>query len=93
MIKFSVSRLDKEPIELSGCEDKEFISLPEGDAYTVTAPLKYDLYVAKVSGGALVSGSCRTEIAGICGRCLPRKHRSCRLRNILGHNNGFILKK
>lgn len=70
MIKFSVSRLDKEPIELSGCEDKEFISLPEGDDYTVTAPLEYDLFAAKVSGGALVTGSCRTEISGICGRCL-----------------------
>ena len=51
MIKFSVSRLDKEPIELCGSEDKDFISLPEGDAYTVISPLEYQLNVMKVSGG------------------------------------------
>ena len=70
MIKFSVSRLDKEPIELCGSEDKDFISLPEGDAYTVISPLEYQLNVMKVSGGALVTGHCSTEISGICGRCL-----------------------
>ena len=70
MIKFSVSRLDKEPIELSGSVDKEFIDLPEGDAYTVVAPLEYHLTAVKVSGGALVTGSCSTSVSGICGRCL-----------------------
>ena len=70
MIKFSVSRLDKEPIELCGSEDKDFISLPEGDDYTVISPLEYQLNVMKVSGGALVTGRCSTEISGICGRCL-----------------------
>ena len=70
MIKFSVSRLDKEPFELEGTIDKEFISLPEGDAYTVLLPLEYRLRAEKISGGALISGSCRTSISGICGRCL-----------------------
>ncbi|MBQ4314028.1 MAG: DUF177 domain-containing protein [Lentisphaeria bacterium] len=70
MIKFSVSRLDKEPIELKGTEDKEFIALPENDAYTVVAPLEYALTAVKISGGALITGSCRTVISGVCGRCL-----------------------
>ena len=72
MIKFSVSRLDKEPIELCGSEDKEFIALPEGDDYTVLSPLEYELFAQKVSGGALVTGRCRTNISGICGRCLEQ---------------------
>ena len=70
MIKISVSRLDKEPVELEGSIDKEFISLPEGDAYTVISPLQYNLTAVKISGGALVTGSCRTTVSGICGRCL-----------------------
>lgn len=70
MIKISVSRLDKEPVELEGSIDKEFISLPEGDAYTVISPLQYNLKAVKISGGALVTGSCRTTVSGICGRCL-----------------------
>lgn len=70
MIKISVSRLEKEQIKLDGTLEKEFISLPEGDAYTVIAPLEYHLTAVKVSDGALVTGCCRTEISGICGRCL-----------------------
>ncbi|MBO5645452.1 MAG: DUF177 domain-containing protein [Lentisphaeria bacterium] len=70
MIKFSVSRLDKEPIELSGSLDEEFVALPENDDYRAVSPLAYELTVAKVSGGALVQGSCSMTISGICGRCL-----------------------
>lgn len=70
MIKFSVARLEKEPISLSGSEAPAFLDLPEGDVYEVVSDVTYDLQVNKVSGGALVSGSCRVTIAGTCGRCL-----------------------
>ena len=82
MIKFSVSRLDKEPIELSGSVSEEFIALPEDDDYQVTAPLKYRLTVTKVSGGALVQGDCSTSISGICGRCLEEVEAEVAAENI-----------
>lgn len=69
MIKFSVSRLDKETIELTGTEPPEFLELTEND-YEITSNVSYDLKVEKVSGGVLVTGSCEVNIAGICGRCL-----------------------
>ena len=70
MIKFSVSRLDKEVIKLSGSEGVDFVALPEEDDFQVVKPMCYDLSVTKVSGGALVSGRCSVTISGICGRCL-----------------------
>ena len=70
MIKFSVSRLDKEAIKLSGSEGVDFVALPEEDDFQVVKPMCYDLSVTKVSGGALVSGRCSVTISGICGRCL-----------------------
>ena len=70
MIGFSVSRLEKENIRLEGTEPPEFIVLAEGDAFTVSAPVSYAFDISKVSGGALVSGTVETEIAGECGRCL-----------------------
>ena len=70
MIKFSAARLDREQIELTGTEPQEFIDLPEGDTFSVLSPMSYNLVVRKVSGGALVSGSCEVQLAGTCGRCL-----------------------
>ena len=70
MIKFSAARLDKEPIELSGSEPAEFLDLSSGDLYEVVSDIEYDLLVKKVSGGALVSGSCSVVVASECGRCL-----------------------
>ena len=70
MIKFSVARLDKEPIELSGSEPPEFLDLASEDLYEVVSDIEYDLLIKKVSGGALLSGSCRVVVASECGRCL-----------------------
>jgi uncharacterized protein len=70
MIKFSAARLEREPVELSGNEPPEFLALPEGDEFSVESPMSYDLIVRKVSGGALVSGSCEVTLSGTCGRCL-----------------------
>ena len=70
MIKFSVSRLDKEPIELQGTEPAGFLGLAPDDVYSAASEVAYDLRVSRVSGGALVSGVCRAVIAGECGRCL-----------------------
>lgn len=70
MIKFSVARLDKEPIELQGTEPAGFLGLAPDDVYGAASGVDYDLRVTRVSGGALVSGTCRAVISGECGRCL-----------------------
>jgi len=70
MIKFSVPRLEKEDIELIGTEPPEFLGLEPGDALTCSGPVEYHLTVQGVSGGALVRGICRSQVSGICGRCL-----------------------
>ena len=70
MIKFSVARLDKESIELSGSEPPEFLDLASEDLYEVVSDIEYDLLVKKVSGGALLTGSCRVVVSTECGRCL-----------------------
>lgn len=70
MIQFSVSALDKAPVTLKGSEKPEFAGLDENDLLQVVADITYELTAAKVSGGVLVSGSCRTVVAGTCGRCL-----------------------
>ena len=70
MIKFSVARLDKEPIELVGSEPAEFLDLASEDLYQAVSEINYDLLVKKVSGGALLSGSCSVVVASECGRCL-----------------------
>ena len=72
MIKFSVARLEKEPIELSGSEPPEFLDLASEDLYEVISDVEYDLVVRKVSGGALLSGSCRVVVGSECGRCLEQ---------------------
>ena len=70
MIRFSVARLEKEPIELVGSEPAEFLEIESSDLLTVCAPVSYDLVVKSVSGGALVEGKVATRLSGLCGRCL-----------------------
>lgn len=70
MIRFSVARLEKEPIELVGSEPAEFLEIESSDLLTVCAPVAYDLVVKSVSGGALVEGKISTRLSGLCGRCL-----------------------
>ena len=72
MIKFSAARLEKESIELSGSEPAAFLDLSSEDLYEAVSDVEYDLLVKKISGGALVSGSCRVMVASECGRCLER---------------------
>lgn len=72
MIKFSVARLDKEVIELSGSEPPEFLGLSPEDVYEVVSDIQYRVLVKKVSGGALVSGSSSVVVASECGRCLEK---------------------
>ena len=70
MIKISVSQLERSPVILRGEEPPEFLDLPENGQYTISSPMRYDLAVSPVSGGALLQGECRVEITGSCGRCL-----------------------
>ena len=75
MISFSVSRLEKEDIRLEGEEPPEFVILAGSEPFTVVSPVRYELDVSRVSGGALVTGTCATEISGECGRCLSKVSR------------------
>ena len=70
MIKFSMSRLEKEPIELEGTEPAELLEVEPTEMMAVSAPVHYELLAKLVSGGALVEGKVTTEVAGLCGRCL-----------------------
>ena len=63
MIRFSVARLEKEPIELVGSEPAEFLEIESSDLLTVCAPVAYDLVVKSVSGGALVEGKISTRLS------------------------------
>jgi len=71
MIKFSISRLEKESIFLDGSEPAELLEIdPESAGFAVISPVHYRLTGSLVSGGVLVSGEVETAISGICGRCL-----------------------
>ena len=70
MIKLSVARLEKEPIELVGDEPAEWLEIEPSELLSVTAPVHYDLLAKAVSGGALVEGKVRTSLSVTCGRCL-----------------------
>ena len=70
MIRFSVARLEKEPIELVGSEPAEFLEIEPTGLLAVSAPVSYDLVVKSVSGGAMVEGTVSTRLSGACGRCL-----------------------
>lgn len=70
MIKFSVSRVEKEPILLEGSEAPSFWALPEDDPYTAEEPVYYELTVRSAAGSILVSGKVRGSVSATCGRCL-----------------------
>ncbi len=70
MIKVSISRLQKEPVELIGVEPAAFLELGNEEQFAVVSDVSYDLTAHCVSGNALVSGVVRVTIEGVCGRCL-----------------------
>ena len=70
MIKFSVSRVEKEPVFLEGSEPPEFWDLPEDDQYTAETAVDYALTVKAVSGSILVNGKISGVVKTSCGRCL-----------------------
>ena len=70
MIKFSVSRVEKEPILLEGTEGPEFWALPENDPYTSDEEVEYELQVRSAAGSILVTGWVRGTVNAVCGRCL-----------------------
>ncbi len=71
MIKFSVSRLLREPVELRGFESAEWADIGDDGRYRVSDRISYDLTVTGVGGTqAVVSGSVRSAVDGVCGRCL-----------------------
>ena len=71
MIKFSVSRLEKEPVELECDEPAELLELdPATAGYAAAAPVHCRLTAQLISGGVLVSGQVSTKIAGACTLCL-----------------------
>lgn len=70
MIKFSVSRVEKEPVFLEGTEGPEFWGLPENDPYTSDKPVVYELQVRSAAGSILVTGRVEGTVSAVCGRCL-----------------------
>ena len=72
MIKFSITRLQKEPIELVGVEPAKFLELGDDEQFAVVSDVSYELAAQCVSGNALVSGFVRVTIEGSCGRCLEK---------------------
>ena len=70
MIRFSVSLLEKQNIELEGSEPASLLEIEESELFRVTDPVSYRLLARRISGGVLVTGCVRTAVAGICGRCL-----------------------
>lgn len=70
MIKFSVSRVEKEPVFLEGSEPPEFWALPADDQYSAEGEVEYSLTVKAVAGSILVNGSVSGRVKSSCGRCL-----------------------
>jgi len=70
MIKLSLARLEKEPVELIGDEPPEWLEIDPSELLDVVAPVHYDLLAKMVSGGTLIEGKVRTRVTGSCGRCL-----------------------
>ena len=70
MIFFSVSALEKAPVNKSGVLPAEFLDLAGDDQYTAGGPGSYDLTAQLISGGVLVSGRASAPVDAICGRCL-----------------------
>lgn len=76
MIRFSLSRVKKEPLELVGNEPAEWLEIEPSELLTITAPVHYALLAQAVSGGVLVRGTIGTSLSGICGRCLNAVRRN-----------------
>ena len=70
MIKFSVSRVEKEPVLLEGSEPPEFWALPADDQFAAEDEVEYSLLVKAVAGSILVSGTVSGKVKASCGRCL-----------------------
>lgn len=70
MIRFFVSRLEKEPVEVESDEPAELLELDPSAGYAAVAPVHYHLTAQLISGGVLVSGKASTKIAGECTSCL-----------------------
>lgn len=75
MIKFSVSRAEKEPVYMEGSEGPEFWDLPEEDLFHSDKPVKYELCARNVSGSIQVTGKISGIVYGSCGRCLKEVSR------------------
>ena len=77
VIKFFVSRLEKEPVEVESDEPAELLELdPASAGYAAVAPVHYHLTAQLISGGVLVSGRASTKIAGECTSCLDPVEKS-----------------
>lgn len=70
MIKFSVSRVEKEPVLLDGTEGPAFWALPGDDQFAADSPVSYSLKAVSAAGAILVSGRVSGRVSTRCGRCL-----------------------
>ncbi len=70
MITFSVSALEKAPVNKSGILPEDFLDLAPDDQFSAAGEGNYDLTASLVSGGMLLSGSAAIPVGATCGRCL-----------------------
>lgn len=70
MIFFSVSALEKAPVNKSDTLPGEFLDLLPGDSFQPVGDVFYDLTASLVSGGVLLSGTISAQVSAVCGRCL-----------------------
>lgn len=70
MIKFNVLKLDHQELDLDGYEPPAFLEIESSALLQFNKPVHYQLHIAKINQGALVTGSVTTTANGCCGRCL-----------------------
>jgi uncharacterized protein len=70
MIKIPVAKLDRDGIDVSGSLPPSFLDIEESEIISCPNNSEYQLHVALVNNGILLTGSISTVVALQCGRCL-----------------------
>lgn len=69
-VKLSLSRLEKENIQIDGVFDDGFLELEKDGMISVISPVNYQFEAQLHASGVVIQGSASVKIAGQCGRCL-----------------------
>lgn len=69
-IKLSLSRLEKENIQIDGVFDDGFLELEKDGMISVISPVNYKFEAQLHASGVVIQGNASVKISGQCGRCL-----------------------